>query len=1045
MNAGEFSSAAVLEGLTQFQQRTVSHVVDRFYGSNAGTRFLVADETGLGKTMVARGVIARTIEHLQHVSTVDRIDIVYVCSNTDIATQNLKKLEVTGTPSRPVASRLTLLAKHSRHFQPMHATESKPVNLISFTPGTSFERGHNTGKAEERAMLYLLLEGPMDLRGASATAAQRLLQRGIGRRETFRNHILWLRQELAGDVDPIVSTAFFGAAERDGLIRQFSSTIDEMGRKQNVPDDLWHRMGELIANMRATLARESVHLLEPDLIILDEFQRFRQLLDPSSEAGELAHHLFNHQQARVLLLSATPYKPFTYAEESAEEDHHTNFMETVRFLADTRTHVFGSVETGLRNYRDALVKGKVEPEVLDAVRQSLLAVMTRTERPKSVGETMGIEIDDSADGLSGDDLLGYVVLREIGRTVSAPTPVEYWKSAPYFVNFMDGYKIATHVREALADPTEAPRVRELLQRTQRLDAAAMRAYGPVDMGNPRLRKLASDTVDAGWWKLLWLPPSLPYLEPDGPFAEPFAANMTKRLVFSSWTATPTAIASLLSYAAERHAVEGSRLSERTAEARRSMRSRLGYRTTPEGRPQSMTNLALFWPMTALAAVTDPRDHARRAGRALSQVELQASIEAQLGLKAGPASTPKAASESASPLNLFRYPGSLPQLNVEDVVLSLSGEVDAAEESEADEDGNLRAHVEAALATEHSEPRALSPAVLHQLVEIGAHAPGNIALRALGRVAEEAPSVTQDGLWKAAAVLASGLRSLFGRPETTALLDQLVSDDMPYWQAVLTYCTWGNLQAVLDEYLHNLASTELSSEITDASIQAMAATAAAAIALRPSRYEAFDADNPEVPISLPARFALRYGGRRQQEENARLPHVRSAFNSPFWPMVLATTSVGQEGVDFHWWCHAVTHWNTPANPVDFEQREGRIDRYNGHAVRRNIAERHGDAMLASEQADPWKAGFILALDEQAQLGEFAPNWVYPGSARIERHVAPYALSVDQPRLERIKRDVALYRLTFGQPRQEDMLALLHDRYDSEDPDALRSVRLNLSPD
>ena len=35
--------------------------------------------------------------------------------------------------------------------------------------------------------------------------------------------------------------------------------------------------------------------------------------------------------------------------------------------------------------------------------------------------------------------------------------------------------------------------------------------------------------------------------------------------------------------------------------------------------------------------------------------------------------------------------------------------------------------------------------------------------------------------------------------------------------------------------------------------------------------------------------------------ARLPEVREAFNSPFQPFVLATTSVGQEGIDFHWWC------------------------------------------------------------------------------------------------------------------------------------------------
>ena len=48
-------------------------------------RFLVADEVGLGKTMVAKGVIARTVEHLR--DTGKRIDIVYICSNSQIARQ----------------------------------------------------------------------------------------------------------------------------------------------------------------------------------------------------------------------------------------------------------------------------------------------------------------------------------------------------------------------------------------------------------------------------------------------------------------------------------------------------------------------------------------------------------------------------------------------------------------------------------------------------------------------------------------------------------------------------------------------------------------------------------------------------------------------------------------------------------------------------------------------------------------------------------------------------------------------------------------------
>ena len=68
-------------------------------------------------------------------------------------------------------------------------------------------------------------------------------------------------------------------------------------------------------------------------------------------------------------------------------------------------------------------------------------------------------------------------------------------------------------------------------------------------------------------------------------------------------------------------------------------------------------------------------------------------------------------------------------------------------------------------------------------------------------------------------------------------------------------------------------------------------------------------------------------------------------------MLASTSVGQEGLDFHTYCHAIVHWNLPSNPVDLEQREGRIHRYKGHAVRRNVAERHRDVAMADPESDP----------------------------------------------------------------------------------------------
>ena len=101
---------AVLDSLKPFQRRTVDYVFDRLYSASDGVRrFLVADEVGLGKTLVAAGVIAKAIERLTALDTA-RIDVIYICSNQGIARQNINRLRNNlGIEATPLAERITLL------------------------------------------------------------------------------------------------------------------------------------------------------------------------------------------------------------------------------------------------------------------------------------------------------------------------------------------------------------------------------------------------------------------------------------------------------------------------------------------------------------------------------------------------------------------------------------------------------------------------------------------------------------------------------------------------------------------------------------------------------------------------------------------------------------------------------------------------------------------------------------------------------------------------------------------------------------------------
>lgn len=1061
-----YEAAPWLRDLTSFQRRSVDHVIEQFYGpANAG-RFLVADETGLGKTRVAQGVIARAIELLQ--DCVPRIDVVYVCANSDLARQNIRRLNVTGQSEIPFSSRLTLLGEHSRRLQRAES-ETGGVNLVSFTPGTSFDMGHSLGQARERAMIALALMQIYELDGYQRTATKRLLQGAIRTVDSFQRTIDWLEHDLGDDgIDPSIVDEFerlLAVGGENSLELRFADLVHDLGRRHSVPAELRRPALDLVRDLRAVLARASVHTLQPDIVVLDEFQRFRHLLSDSNPAGELAHHLFEYDAAKVLLLSATPYKPFTLAGESGD-DHARDLLRTLDFLAQGRRDVeIDDIRADLRAYREALLDGRAVEDTPVRLRDQLLKLMSRAERPTLPDGAMAAEKVTEAFNVRATDLADYATLRQVADVVRKPrdhglvTP-EYWKSAPYFLTFADGYQLGRRLRDAVDNPD----VPTLLAGSRHIAGAALDRFEPVEPGNARMRVLTADTLDRGWWKLLWMPPSLPYLQPGGPFAANDVQGMTKRVVFSSWTATPSSVASILSYEAERRAAEGSEhYTSYSPEARAKIARRLQYTAGSDGKPKQMAALLTHWPLASLARAADPLawvadDGGRPLGQANALEAAMAAVETLLAqrsqLSADSRDEPVAGSATGDTPDsawrvAFGWTHAWPDAPDQRIMQALTGhgsesESDSSPDGTDDIPNGLAHHLQAARGARQEPARGADSETVRVLAEVALFSPANVAYRSLLRLSRGSDSVTEWGLFEAAAVVANGLRSLFNRPDAIQLVDRLSESGLPYWRKMLRYISMGNLEAVLDEYFFQLMSDRTTGSPTDELLLEVAREAAEALSLRSPTLQAFDASNLGKNLSFTARFALRYGGRQQDAEDARQPEVRRAFNSPFWPFVLASTSVGQEGIDFHWWCHAVFHWNIPANPVDFEQREGRVDRYRGHAVRKNLAGRHGSEALSRVDEHPWVRLYELGRDHQDTLGDFSPGWVYPGPHKIERHIAPFRFSTDLDRYDRMKRDVALYRLTFGQPRQEDVLDVLRRRGLDSDPAGLASFRIDLSP-
>src|SRR5262249_30520236 len=143
-----------------------------------------------------------------------------------------------------------------------------------------------------------------------------------------------------------------------------------------------------------------------------------------------------------------------------------------------------------------------------------------------------------------------------------------------------------------------------------LDLERARAYQPLEPANPRLRGLLADTVERGMWRLLWIPPTINYYSPAGPFSVPELAKVTKRLVFSAWHMVPRAVASIVSYEAERRMMRAPHpRAQLTQEDWKKQRGLLRFTISSE-RPTGMPLLLLVYPCLTFAKLCDPRDLAR---------------------------------------------------------------------------------------------------------------------------------------------------------------------------------------------------------------------------------------------------------------------------------------------------------------------------------------------------------------------------------------------------------------------------------------------------
>jgi len=818
MTAKRPDTNKILNGLKDFQRLTVDHVYHRLYGNNPVHRFLIADETGLGKTMVARGIIAKAVDHLWE--DVDRIDIIYICANAAIARQNINKLNITGQRDVAVATRLTLLPLN------IHNLQNNKLNFVSFTPDTSFNLGSRGGLARERAMIYQILRSGLGL--GNQAGPRNLFQGGVTNRDNWMAHLNEARIE---HIDEDIATRFLQQVrDTPGLLDHFYYLVDRFSYyRKHIPEKDQRDRLKLFGQLRQALAASCVQALEPDIVILDEFQRFHDLLDGDNEISELARVLFEFTGVRVLLLSATPYKMYTMHQESMENNHYQDFIRTVSFLFNN-TEPVEKLKHELERYRREVINFNGNGENLRDAQQNietlLRQVMVRTERLSVTSDPMAMIWEPPSDRgtLDEDELRCYLMLDQIARELnSRESLMEYWKSIPFVLNIMDesGYKFKREFAKAVSKQAGNAQLYSALSTGQKYLLAweDLANYKPLRISHAKINILMNNTLNNGAWQLLWIPPSLPYYEPnEGPYSQPELRDYTKSLIFSSWQVVPKGIAVLCSYEAERRMITAfSRYPDYKNEWQR--RRGLIRFARAEEREAGMSVFTLLYPSLTLAAKIDPLMLAAEMSvdsNPVPLLKLKAVIKERLSqlfmtvLETRHKDGVQVDERWywAAPLFLdsrYYLPLIDKWLKTGDYRQHLaSGEI----KSDNEIDSAMNEHIERLheyLAGQLKLGRVPDD-LLDVLADITLASPAVSSLRALIRVLNVSPDEDSEihALLNAAAKIAGGYRTLFNLPETMSLIRSLYRhSELHYWRSVLYYCVQGNLQAVMDEYIHIL--------------------------------------------------------------------------------------------------------------------------------------------------------------------------------------------------------------------------------------------------
>lgn len=903
---------------TEYQKRTIKRIVDSYMRMDASAdmsktakRFLLADEVGLGKTIVAKGVIRcmmckllkKELDELPEEKSQEKTEtreeviksmragnryyyfhVLYMCANTNIAKQNEVKLGLRETEEKAVkqsraewTNRSSCLSRKifdiyvrdkydvSGQIQKKVEVKQVPSLDVSFSQVLD-DYGEIYGKDDGiyeylnkivnenfAARLIILPITPKisgKIKGKGNKDERQYIQNLINAFEKY-DEIDYETTDIKDQFEKLME--YYQKNVDESIKESESKAFADDGA--DIDNNAWETVRENISDI-------TLKWLKPELIIYDEFQNFREIMTEYTASQKL-----DSQEPYALMLSATPFRMYLSDNQAEQDEKNADLTKVCEFLTQKQDEKPSELSDSLKEYKSALEdfsksSGISEITVLEKKKvfeSKMSQVFSRMERI-NVLRNLDLPVQDAGQRTEypcGKVPQLYEYAKELHDYAIGGTDnqkVEYAKRMPYMFSFMTAKGSSKGIQEI----QEGYRLKRAFD--DKVKAGEIKAI--ADAKSYVLKDDFDDLTKAlGNWHGVYLKTLLQVLD--------FTDENVKK-----WAKD------------------------------------LGC-TEDEIRENHPGAARLLW---------------------IPSVVNQESLRGAFSEHRGYGKTIMFADRVAVP----RMMAGLISREVERRLLWLiwqkqknKQEVVSAGIEQGEFIKNLKAVQEKVqkLANKRNAEETLARKQKNTIFFTS--------------------SIGMYAVWATLGLREFVARAALGHPDSvskdveTVLGDEAQANRCYCWyeeckEQVEQYCTYGLYETVLAEWMY-MNDTEDPNKVSEILFPSHRSTK-----IEISLYtKDSGAAITQGKRKIDTYYARCIGLSKDDDKVSTIDNLQKAFNSPFAPFVFATTSVGQEGLDFHHYADRIVHLAIPANPTAFEQREGRINRRNCLAIRRKVIEWYGD--------------------------------------------------------------------------------------------------------